>query len=182
MHFHEYSKHTGAGMTLGALVFTNLSIYLCWQVGAKHLETWSIMDRHFVARPGLLDHTVLTSAFSHKELRHLTNNMAFLLVVGPRLHAFLGRARFLALYSFGALAGAAAKQVDSTDDACYVAGTALRYFNVLEGRSPDTSRGCLGASGGTIALGAVFFFTFPLQRLPIFNIFHVLVIALRCMS
>lgn len=61
--------------------------------------------------PGVADGAVwqiLTSAFMHLDVTHIAFNMFALWVLGPQLEAFLGHARYLALYLVSAFAGSAA--------------------------------------------------------------------------
>lgn len=48
---------------------------------------------------------LITSAFTHIEVWHIMFNMMALLILGPQVEQALGRARFLAIYFFSALAG-----------------------------------------------------------------------------
>jgi len=50
---------------------------------------------------------VITSAFTHVEVWHIAVNMLALWVLGPQLEAFIGRARYLALYLLSGLGGSA---------------------------------------------------------------------------
>lgn len=48
-----------------------------------------------------------TSAFTHVEIWHIAVNMLALWILGPQLEAFIGRARYLALYLLSGLGGSA---------------------------------------------------------------------------
>ena len=50
---------------------------------------------------------LLTSAFTHVEIRHIAFNMLALWFLGPQLEQVVGRWRFLALYLLSALTGSA---------------------------------------------------------------------------
>ncbi|NLE97512.1 MAG: rhomboid family intramembrane serine protease [Propionibacterium sp.] len=50
---------------------------------------------------------VITSAFTHVQVWHIMFNMMALLILGHQVEGALGRARFLAIYFFSAIAGSA---------------------------------------------------------------------------
>lgn len=97
---------------------------------------------------------LITSAFLHSQgtiVLHLLFNMYALFVVGPVLESFLGKARFIALYLIGALAGSIG----------YLAYVHIWYFSA--GALGDQPGGALGASGAVFALmGAVLALRKPL--------------------
>lgn len=96
---------------------------------------------------------LITSAFLHSRgtiVLHLLFNMYALFIVGPVLESFLGKARFLALYLIGALAGSVG----------YLTYVELWYFSGAISPQPG---GALGASGAVFALmGAVLALRKPL--------------------
>ena len=85
---------------------------------------------------------LITSAFLHSRgtiVLHLLLNMYALFAFGPVLESFLGRARFLALYLIGALAGSVG----------YLTYVEIWLFSGAQGVQPG---GALGASGAVFAL------------------------------
>lgn len=48
---------------------------------------------------------LITSAFLHASILHLFCNMYCLYILGPQLESFFGKAKFLCIYLFGAIAG-----------------------------------------------------------------------------
>jgi membrane associated rhomboid family serine protease len=97
---------------------------------------------------------LITSAFLHSRgtiVLHLLFNMYALFIVGPVLESFLGRARFLALYLIGALAGSIG----------YL--TYVEVWVLSAGTLGPQPAGALGASGAVFALmGAVLALRKPL--------------------
>eukprot|EP00665_Eupelagonemidae_sp_cell47_P009100 gene9099-3960_t len=85
--------------------------------------------------------------------------MTVLMLLGPRLHEFLGRRRFLALYFAASVGGTLATQachLDPTWEAHAVARSHTRYENILLGVDPGEAVG-LGASDAMSGLFACFY-------------------------
>ena len=101
-------------------------------------------------------HTLLTSAFSHRDPMHLAFNMLALWSFGGGMVQYLGVRRFLAVYLGGALAAS-------------LTGIAYRYLQHKysannNNRSSDMQqlqRSSLGASGGLMSMLGVFGMLFP---------------------
>ncbi|KAL1919926.1 uncharacterized protein VTP21DRAFT_1858 [Calcarisporiella thermophila] len=85
--------------TLAVLIAINTLVFAAWQV--PRLQPF--MQRWFTHHPSsnrLV--TMLTSAFSHREMWHFAVNMMALWSFGGVVHDFLGREQFLAFYLTGA--------------------------------------------------------------------------------
>ncbi|WP_151773590.1 rhomboid family intramembrane serine protease [Streptomyces abyssomicinicus] len=102
---------TGAPMVADTRLVTkillgiNLAVFLAVQTVpglATHLMQWP----QGIAVLGEW-HRLVTSMFTHVDLRHIALNMLTLWLVGGPLEAALGRARYLALYLVSGLAGSA---------------------------------------------------------------------------
>ncbi|XP_047085505.1 RHOMBOID-like protein 12, mitochondrial [Lolium rigidum] len=95
------------------LVGANVAVYaLC------RLADPTIMMNHFVTsldnfKSGRL-HTLLTSAFSHRDANHLLNNMTGLYFFGSSISVMFGPAFLLKMYLTGALTGSAAFLAEMT--------------------------------------------------------------------
>uniref|UniRef100_A0ACD5W1A4 Uncharacterized protein n=1 Tax=Avena sativa TaxID=4498 RepID=A0ACD5W1A4_AVESA len=86
------------------LMVANVAVYMLWQKADPNF-----MRDHFTIslenlRSGRL-HTLLTSAFSHAESRHLLSNMMCLFFFGSTISSTFGPAFLLKLYTAGALVG-----------------------------------------------------------------------------
>jgi membrane associated rhomboid family serine protease len=132
------------------LIGLNILIYaLQWITQQRLTEAWFLWPYTVGSEPWRL----LTSAFLHSPstvVLHLLFNMYALFIVGPVLESFLGRARFIALYLIGALAGSIG----------YLSYVEIWYFT---GAAEPHPGGALGASGAVFALmGAVLALRRPL--------------------
>jgi len=73
---------------------------------------------------------LLTNAFTHVEVWHIGFNMFALWILGPQMEAFVGRARFLALYLLSALAGSASVYWLANPDG-YTLGASGAIFGLM---------------------------------------------------
>lgn len=136
-------------VVLWSVIGTNVGIYGLWQYGINNYKqfgdpgTLNFMFKHFMNSSDAWHngrwHTLLTSAFSHKDLNHLGINMLVLYSIGQGVIEAVSASRFLLLYCGAGIAGSL--------------GT-LIYRNylrpVLENRTgtrDPPSIGSLGASG-----------------------------------
>ena len=142
---------------------------------------YDFMHRHFMGSNKNTSeisnlHKIPLVSFSHQDFGHLSANMFALLMLAPKLHDFLGRARFMALYFAGSLGGTLATQAAHLDpywEEKAVAESPERYRNILSGREAGDAAG-LGASDSIAALFACFYFTFPRQPVPfLFSKFNI---------
>jgi rhomboid-like protein len=127
-----------ATATLAVLTCLNVAGYVLWKLP----PAWGLMNRYFMlvaATPRPL--SLLFATFSHQKFSHLLANMAFLWVIGTRLHDDVGRANFLATYFAAGSVG--------------FLGTL--YSLVLRNKLYLTS---LGASGGIYGVAAAYFWIY----------------------
>jgi len=123
----QVRQRTAVGATLrensvivtSGLILANMVAYLASMQGApggltnptgsKFFRAW----QEFPPAIALNDeyYRLMTSAFLHVSLLHITLNMVALWFVGPPLERLLGPARFSALYLLGALGGSGAEYV-----------------------------------------------------------------------
>ncbi|ORX54382.1 hypothetical protein DM01DRAFT_1286931 [Hesseltinella vesiculosa] len=103
---------------LWGVIGTNVAIYGVWQYGISNYRQFGdpgclqFMLRHFMNSPEAWQngrwHTLLTSAFSHKDLDHLGINMLVLYSMGQGVLQAIGNSRFLLLYAGAGVAGSLA--------------------------------------------------------------------------
>ncbi|KAJ7530710.1 hypothetical protein O6H91_14G015900 [Diphasiastrum complanatum] len=133
---------------LWGLISLNLAVYLLWRFG-----DYSFMHKHFmVSVDNLMSgrlHTVLTSAFSHKDIYHLLFNMLGLYFFGREIALGFGGRRLLLLYLAGGVAGSLGHVVYC----CYV----LPWLKGVP-RSFYYSRYSLPALGASGAVNAIVVF------------------------
>jgi len=84
------------------LIAVNVIAFLV-QMASSRVEAEFVMWSPAVAHGEL--YRLLTSAFLHSGITHILFNMFALLVVGPPLEIWLGRARFIALYFLSTIGG-----------------------------------------------------------------------------
>jgi len=178
LRFNSYPRLPGGGHTLAAIIGANSGVLLAWKFShIKALEgdesMLTFMNRHFIGtNHGSSElqnvHRIILSSFSHQDFGHFLGNMTALLLMGPRLHEFLGRARFLGLYVAGCFGGTLATQflhLDPYYEESEIAKSPKRYYNILGDMNPGQAFG-LGAQDAISALFACFYFTFPRQPVP----------------
>mmetsp|Transcript_52561 Transcript_52561/g.112086 ORF Transcript_52561/g.112086 Transcript_52561/m.112086 type:complete len:657 (-) Transcript_52561:71-2041(-) len=177
--FNTFPRHTGGATTLGTFVAINVGVFIAWRWALVQAEVegdetlLDFMSDHFVGSNSDTSkpenwHKILFSSISHQDFGHLAGNMTMFLLLGSRLHEFLGRARFLLLMLMGSIGGTVATQACHLDpywEAHRVAESPARYMNILQGESPGQARG-LGASDIVSAMFAAFYLTFPRQPVP----------------
>ncbi|KAF7081143.1 hypothetical protein CFC21_085115 [Triticum aestivum] len=90
---------------VGALIGANLSVFMLWRVLAYPRF---ITDPHMTSLDNFTSgrlHTMLTSSFSHMNLKHLFNNMVGLYFFGSSIARTFGPGFLFQLYVTGALTG-----------------------------------------------------------------------------
>ncbi|KAI8074408.1 hypothetical protein BC940DRAFT_324391 [Gongronella butleri] len=146
------------GKVLWAVIGVNVGVYGLWQYGINNYKQFGdagclqFMLRHFMNSPDAWEngrwHTLLSSAFSHKDLDHLGLNMLVLYSIGQGVLQAIGNTRFLLLYGGAGIAGSLATLMYR------------KYIRPrLEGRTArmDTpSMGSLGASGSVMGITSFF--------------------------
>ncbi|CAO3618065.1 unnamed protein product [Cunninghamella blakesleeana] len=166
-------------IVLWSVIGTNVGIYGLWQYGINNYKqfgdpgTLNFMLKHFMNSSDAWYngrwHTLLTSAFSHKDLNHLGINMLVLYSIGQGVIEAVSASRFLLLYCGAGIAGSL--------------GT-LIYRNylrpILENRTgtrDPPSIGSLGASGSVMGLTTFFACAFPKATFLVFFVVPMPAIA-----
>lgn len=153
------SKLLQESPSLAALLFSNLAVFCLWRIPTIQ----AFLGRHFVAsKHNLLSgrfHSLLLSSISHIGVIHLLFNLLALLSFGPVVQRTIAETVRWPLYPF--LLGSA------------VAGSlTFLLFHWKEGR------GCLGLSGVTMSLVALFCRYYP-QRTMNMLLFGIIPIKVR---
>lgn len=142
---------TGLSAT-AQLIVLNVVLFLVWQIWPRS----TFLYDHFMVSPeGLLEHTrvwtLVTYAFSQRELWHLFWNMVFLYWFGKDLEQVYGKRNLAAVYVVGAVGGAAAQVA----------------FNVHQGWM---TRPMLGSSASVMAVVVATTLLFPTRRVLIWGV------------
>ncbi|KAI7740285.1 hypothetical protein M8C21_020821 [Ambrosia artemisiifolia] len=104
LHFTRGLAHSNGAVK--GLILANVVVFLLWKVADKefmlqnftlHLDDFN--SGHY--------HTLITSSFSHKDVRHIVANMLSLYICGNRIGKLYGPKFLLKLYLAGAFAGSA---------------------------------------------------------------------------
>ncbi|XP_051229260.1 RHOMBOID-like protein 12, mitochondrial [Lolium perenne] len=157
---HWRSSPQGPDGVVLVLVGANVAVYaLC------RLADPTIMMNHFVTsldnfKSGRL-HTLLTSAFSHRDANHLLNNMTGLYFFSSSISVMFGPAFLLKMYLTGALTGSAAFLAEMTF-------LAPRKQGRGGWKTP-----MLGASGAVNAITLLVIFLYPRELLDLHFFFPV---------
>lgn len=134
--------------TITGIIATNFFIYVLW----KWPPAWRILNRYFITVPGMpVPISMLGNVFSHNTIKHLTVNMAWLLILGLSLHEDIGRGNFLGVYIAGGAIGS------------FVSASSYVLRGIL-----FTSH--LGASGGVAAVIAAYCILHATDRFTLFLI------------
>ncbi|XP_030939283.1 RHOMBOID-like protein 12, mitochondrial isoform X2 [Quercus lobata] len=94
---------TADGMVYG-LIIANVAVYMLWQVADGNFMRDNFMISLDNFKSGRL-HTLITSAFSHRDLEHIGSNMIGLYFFGMSIGRTFGPEFLLKLYIAGALGG-----------------------------------------------------------------------------
>uniref|UniRef100_A0ACD5VSW4 Uncharacterized protein n=1 Tax=Avena sativa TaxID=4498 RepID=A0ACD5VSW4_AVESA len=145
------------------LMVANVAVYMLWQKADPNF-----MRNHFTIslenlRSGRL-HTLLTSAFSQADSRHLLSNMMCLFFFGSTISSTFGPAFLLKLYIAGALVGSTFFLVEK-------AFTAPQKQGYVEGERSKTS--VLGASAAVNAIVLLYIFLNPKGRIYLYFVIPV---------
>ncbi|KAK1699416.1 hypothetical protein QYE76_016113 [Lolium multiflorum] len=150
------------------LMVANVAVYMLWQKADP-----TFMRDHFTISLENLSsgrlHTLLTSAFSHAEPRHLFNNMMCLFFFGSTISSSFGPAFLSKLYIAGALVGSTFYLVEKA-----FAGPGKQGH--VEGDSSRTSG--LGASAAVNAIFFLYTFLNPKGRVYLYFLVPVPAAAL----
>ena len=96
-------RRTNATMVLA---IANVVIFAVTEIGYYGSFNWSLYELGFdysIAAEG--PWTLITSMFMHAVFFHLMFNMLFLIAIGIPLESRIGKARFIAIYMLGGMAG-----------------------------------------------------------------------------
>lgn len=96
---------TADGVVLG-LIVTNVAVFLLWRVADRKFMVQNFMIQLDNFKSGRI-HTLITSAFSHKEAGHIISNMIGLYFFGKSIGHSFGPEFLLKLYLAGAIVGSA---------------------------------------------------------------------------
>lgn len=131
---------------VGRLVLANVIVYLVVYGAGEYglLDLLSFAPGAVLARPW----TLVTYMFLHGSLTHILFNMFMLWVLGPRVEARLGGARFLALY--------------------FVSGLAAALLSMLLSPNP-----IIGASGAIFGVMLAYARFWPRDRLLIWGVLPI---------
>eukprot|EP00696_Hemimastix_kukwesjijk_P002679 gnl/Hemi2/13292_TR4560_c0_g1_i1.p1 gnl/Hemi2/13292_TR4560_c0_g1~~gnl/Hemi2/13292_TR4560_c0_g1_i1.p1 ORF type:complete len:328 (-),score=51.16 gnl/Hemi2/13292_TR4560_c0_g1_i1:99-1082(-) len=155
---------------IGWIIFANLVVFAMWQ----SMQDQGFMYRHFTAsernlRSGRI-WTLITSAFSHRDARHLIFNMITLFFFGRSLIIALGPQLFYRLYFGAALTASVSHIVYSNYIMPRIHGRAKRrgQFDFP----------CLGASGAILGMNAVYACMFPRHTIMLYMVVPVPAVVL----
>lgn len=95
---------------LWGLLGANAAVFGLWQCANPHWMQKNFTVSELSLQPARL-HTLLTSAFSHRDFGHLASNMLGLYFFGGEIVRWMGGRHLLALYATAGLAGSAAHLV-----------------------------------------------------------------------
>ncbi|KAM3703417.1 hypothetical protein ACJW31_04G094600 [Castanea mollissima] len=143
---------TADGMVYG-LIIANVAVYMLWQVADSNFMRDNFMISLDNFKSGRL-HTLITSAFSHRDLEHIGSNMIGLYFFGMSIGRTFGPEFLLKLYIAGALGGSIFYLMHKAFLASSSKGQQLWY------RDPSRTPG-LGASGAVNAIMLLNIFLFP---------------------
>ncbi|KAI8331229.1 hypothetical protein BC941DRAFT_439379 [Chlamydoabsidia padenii] len=184
--FHKLGRivnNMDSNKVLWSVIGINVGVFGLWQYGVNSYKTFgdpdflNFMLKHFMNSSDAWKHgrwhTLLTSAFSHKNLDHLGINMLVLYSMGQGVIEAIGASRFLLLYCGAGIAGSLATLV-------YREYLRPALMNGGGGRSvmeSPPSMGSLGASGSVMGLTTFFACAFPKSTFLVFFVIPMPAIA-----
>ncbi|KAI8142899.1 hypothetical protein BJV82DRAFT_612667 [Fennellomyces sp. T-0311] len=173
-------NNTNPNTILYGVIGTNVAVYFMWQYAISSYRqfgdsSWlNFMAGNFMnSREAIQQgryHTLLTSAFSHKDLSHLGLNMLVLYSMGQAALEAIGASRFLLLYAGAGITASLATQ-----------GYHKYIRPMLERKRFFAGRerfGALGASGAVMGITAFYACAFPRTTFLLFFIIPMPAIAL----
>ncbi|KAF3438051.1 hypothetical protein FNV43_RR20807 [Rhamnella rubrinervis] len=143
------------------LIIANVAVFLLWQIADPKFMMNNFTISLDNVKHGRL-HTVITSAFSHKDTEHIFSNMLGLYFFGQSISRSFGPAFLLKLYLAGAIGGSVFFLV-------HHAFLASQSKSQLLWKDPSRTPG-LGASGAVNAIMLLNIFLFPTSTIY-FNFF-----------
>nr|XP_023886254.1 RHOMBOID-like protein 12, mitochondrial [Quercus suber]POE68628.1 rhomboid-like protein 12, mitochondrial [Quercus suber] len=144
------------GMVYG-LIIANVAVYMLWLVADSNFMMNNFMISLDNFKSGRL-HTLITSAFSHRDLQHISSNVIGLCFFGMSIGRTFGPEFLLKLYIAGALGGSIFYLMHKAFLASFSKGQQPWY------RDPSKTPG-LGASGAVNAIMLLDIFLFPTATL-----------------
>ncbi|KAL8478702.1 hypothetical protein ACS0TY_030543 [Phlomoides rotata] len=170
--FHSFDSHnrgwrsvsrrlTTDGVVLG-LIITNVAVFMVWSIAGHEFMVKNFMISVDNFTSGRL-HTLITNAFSHKDMSHLVGNMIGLYFFGTSIGHTFGPQYLLKLYLSGAVVGSIFYLVYHAFIASSVQGN--RMFGIDPSKVP-----ALGASGAVNAIMLLDIFLNPTKTI-LFNLF-----------
>ncbi|KAK4427691.1 RHOMBOID-like protein 12, mitochondrial [Sesamum alatum] len=155
-----FRRLTTDGVVIG-LIVTNVAVFMLWRIASPQFMVKNFMISVDNFTSGRL-HTLITSAFSHRDSWHLMSNMLGLYFFGSSIGRTFGPEYLLKLYLSGAIVG-------SIFYLAYHAFIAPLVHGKQMGIVPSKVPG-LGASGAVNAIMLLDIFLFPTATLY-FNFF-----------
>ncbi|KAI9248543.1 hypothetical protein BDA99DRAFT_229095 [Phascolomyces articulosus] len=166
-------NNTNPNTILWGVIGVNLSVYCFWQYAINCYRqfgdsSWlNFMAANFMNTREAIQHghyhTLLTSAFSHKDMGHLGINMLVLYSMGQAAMEAIGASRFLLLYAGAGIMGNLCTQAYQK----YVRPMLVkkRFFSAGQERF-----GALGASGAVMGITSFYACAFPRATFLLFFI------------
>ncbi|XP_038893963.1 RHOMBOID-like protein 12, mitochondrial [Benincasa hispida] len=151
-----FQRLTPNDVVLG-LIIANVAVFLLWQIADPIFMSKNFTISIENVRSGRI-HTLITSAFSHKEIGHIVSNMIGLYFFGMNIGRVFGPEFLLKLYLAGAIGGSAFYLAHNLFQA---SSSKSRPF---WGKDPVRAQG-LGASGAVNAIMLLDIFLFPKSTL-----------------
>ncbi|ORZ22315.1 hypothetical protein BCR42DRAFT_166150 [Absidia repens] len=185
--FHQIGRavnNMDPNKVLWSVIGVNVGVFGLWQYGISSYKQFgdpewlNFMLKHFMNSPDAWQngrwHTLLTSAFSHKNLDHLGINMLVLYSIGQGVMEAVGASRFLLLYCGAGIAGSVATLVYQKYLRPVLVGGSDNGRSMMH--SPP-SMGSLGASGSVMGLTTFFACAFPKATFLVFFVIPMPAIA-----
>jgi membrane associated rhomboid family serine protease len=141
---------------LPVIVALNVVVFLLWLVAVHGSDLWAFLATNFLVSTHRVTAgmwwTLVTAAFSHRELWHLALNMLVLWSFGSVMERLVGARIFVTFYLVAAIV--------SSVSHCFVS-------SVLMG---DDRLAALGASGAVSGVLIAFAFLFPRHKILLFGV------------
>ncbi|MFS7939633.1 putative rhomboid protease [Helianthus anomalus] len=139
------------------LILTNVVVYLLWKVADINFMIQNFTIQWDNIKGGRY-HTMITSAFSHKNLKHIVSNMITLYSFGKSIGQRVGPEFLLALYLVGAFGGSVSYLV-------HRASLATSSNDNQLSESDRSNAAALGASGAVNAILMLYILLYPMKTL-----------------
>ncbi|XP_051116649.1 RHOMBOID-like protein 12, mitochondrial [Andrographis paniculata] len=151
-----FGRLTADGVVIG-LIVANAAVYILWNIASPSFMVKNFMISVDNFTSGRV-HTLITAAFSHKDMWHLISNMVGLYFFGLSIGRSFGPEYLLKLYLSGAVVGS----IFYLGYHAFIASRIQRtpMFGIDPAKVPG-----LGASGATNAIMLLDIFLFPTKTL-----------------